>query len=111
MAEKKIIGRDFPLSPTPEPNEPEQDKGDRRFFPFASKKGYKATVVEDTKNGVTTANVKVRRTIGGFLSGKPKGKDIQIPIYNVPQRQQNSESPERPKGSNMGNKDISRRTK
>ena len=108
MSEKKITGRDFPLSPTPEPN---QDNGDKRFFPFETKKGYKATVVEETKDGVTTANVKVRRTIGGFLSGKPKGKDIKMPIYNVPQRQQKSESPERPKISNTGNKDITRRTK
>lgn len=80
-----------------------------RNFPLDTKKGYRAKVVEKETPEGKTATVKVRRTIGGFLSGKKKGGDYQIPAYNVPQREQGS--PERPKGSNMGNQDIPRRTK
>ena len=69
-----------------------------RTFPFPSKKGYKAKVVETTTPEGTTAKVKVRRTIGGFLSGKPKGGDFGIPMYNVPQRLPKFEGPERPPG-------------
>lgn len=101
------MNRDFPLAPTPEPT---QD--DKRVFPLDTKKGYKARVVEKTNDeGVTTAKVEARRTVGGFLSGKSKGKDVQLPVYNVPQRRQPQESPERPKGSNTGNQEISRRIK
>ena len=80
-----------------------------RTFPLDTKKGYKAKVVEKETPEGRTATVKVRRTIGGFLSGKKKGGDYQIPAYNVPQREK--ESPERPRGSNTGNKDVPRRTK
>ena len=84
----------------------------RRVFPLDTKKGYRAKVVEKTDDdGVTTAKVKIRRTIGGFLSGKPRGKDVQLPVYNVPQREQRSENPERPKSSNTGNQDLPRRVK
>ena len=99
------INRDFPLAPTPE-----LDKGKKREYPFESKKGYKAVVVEDEKDGVTTAKIKVKRTFGGFISGKPKGKSIQIPAYNVPQIEK-YENPERPKTSSSGNKDFPRKTK
>jgi hypothetical protein len=79
--------------------------------PEGTKKGYKAKVVEKVTPEGRTATLKVRRTIGGFLSGKKKGGDYQIPAYNVPQRRNPEDSPERPKGSNMGNQDIPRRTK
>lgn len=80
-----------------------------RTFPLDTKKGYKAKVVEKETDEGKTATVKVRRTIGGFLSGKKKGGNYQIPAYNVPQRNQGS--PERPPKEPTGNKDIPRRTK
>ena len=69
-----------------------------RTFPIPSKQGYKAKVIENTTPEGTTAKVKVRRTIGGFLSGKPKGGDFQMPAYNVPQRLPRIDTPERSKG-------------
>jgi hypothetical protein len=98
-----MAGRDFPLSPTPEPN-----KDRIKVFPIDSKKGYKAKVVEKETEEGKTATLKVTRTVGGFLSGKKKGGDAQIPAYNVPQGKQRS--PERPKELNMGNQDFPRRT-
>ena len=98
------MNRDFPLSPTPEPD---QDR--KRIFPLDAKKGYKAKVVRKETEEGATETLKVRRTVGGFLSGKKKGGDYQIPAYNVPQGEQGS--PERSKGSNTGNKEISRRIK
>lgn len=69
-----------------------------RVFPMPTKKGYKAKLIETTTpEGTTTAKVKVRRTVGGLFSGKPRGKNIQMPAYNVPQRLRIDE-PERPKG-------------
>lgn len=56
--------------------------------------GYKAKVVEKTDSeGVRTAKMKVRRTIGGLLLGKKKGKTINVPAYNVPQFSGSSNSP------------------
>lgn len=74
-------------------------------YPFPTKKGYKAKVVEKVTPEGRTATVKVRRTIGGFLSGKPRGRNIQMPAYNVPQRRNPEDSPERPpkKRYNTGN--------
>lgn len=70
-----------------------------RVFPMSTKKGYKAKVIENTSpEGVTTAKVKVRRTVGGLFSGKPRGKNTQMPVYNVPQRTLRIDAPERPKG-------------
>lgn len=70
-----------------------------RIFPMATKKGYKAKVIENTSpEGTTTAKVKVRRTVGGLFSGKPRGKNVQMPVYNVPQRTLRTDAPERPKG-------------
>lgn len=82
-----------------------------RNFPLDTKKGYRAKVVEKETPEGRTATVKVRRTIGGFLSGKKKGGDYQIPAYNVPQRKNPMDSPERPPKESTGNKDIPRRTK
>ena len=69
-----------------------------RTFPMPTKKGYKAKVTEVTTPEGTTAKVKVRRTVGGLFSGKPRGKNIQMPAYNVPQRTLRIDAPERPKG-------------
>ena len=43
-----------------------------RNFPLDTKKGYRAKVVEKETPEGRTATLKVRRTIGGFLSGKKK---------------------------------------
>ena len=82
-----------------------------RTFPVDSKKGYRSKVVEKETPEGRTATLKVRRTIGSFLSGKRRGGDAQLPAYNVPQPRNPQDSPERPKGSNTGNQEIPRRTK
>ena len=87
-----------------------QDGVKTRNFPVDSKKGYKAKVVQTETPEGRTATLKVRRTVGGFLSGKRKGGDTQIPVYNVPQRFR-TDNPERSKESNTGNQDFPRRTR
>jgi hypothetical protein len=82
-----------------------------RKFPIDTKKGYRAKVVEKETPEGRTATLKVRRTIGSFLSGKPKGGDVQLPAYNVPQRRVPQDSPERPLKEPSGNQEIPRRTK
>ena len=105
MPEKKPISRDIPLAPTPEPNQDSVIK----VFPLDVKKGYKSNVIQKETEEGTTATIKTRRTVGGFLSGKNKVGDIQIPAYNVPQRNTQS-SPERSR-EQTGNKEIPRRIK